>query len=119
MVRPGYMMTFLNMITSLTLRFQALILKDYEHEDAIKKQSEFIEEFERIKASYLEKPLEQLSSKVAIIQKQADTILQAGTKIQEQCDDILDKYIDIIKNKLDSFTINVGRSYKRLNKKGD
>ena len=119
MVRPGYMMTFLNMITSLTLRFQALILKDYEHDDAIKKQSEFLEEFERIKASYLEKPLEQLSSKVAIIQKQADTILQAGTKIQEQCDDILDKYIDIIKNKLDSFTINVGRSYKRLNKKGD
>ena len=116
MVRPGYMMTFLNMITSLTMRFRDLILKDYENQESIKKQLEFMEEFEKIKLTYLDKPLTQLENRVTEIKKQAGYIVTAGNKINDECENITKMYIKSIEDKLETFTVQLGRSYKRLNK---
>ena len=44
-VRPAYMMTFLNIITSLTMRFVKIILDDKNETFELKKKNEFFDEF--------------------------------------------------------------------------
>lgn len=116
MVRPGYMMTFLNMVASLSNRFQELILKDYENEELIKKEKELLDEFDNIKALYLDTPLERLKDKVEDISKKSDTITKAASDIKVLTSGIIDNYIDEIKDKLDKFDIRIKKAYKKYDK---
>lgn len=116
MVRPGYMMTFLNMIASLSTRFQELILKEYDNELLVKKEQEMLDEFDNIKQTYLDKPLEKLKDKINDINKQADIILKAGDNVKKYTQSIVDDYICDIEDKLEKFDIRIKRDYKRYNK---
>lgn len=116
-VRPAYLMIFLNMITSLTMRFVELIAGEKEEKLALKNAYELNEEFDNLKNTYLDKPLESLKNNVNDILKQSESIRSASNKITEACDKIINNYIGSIQSKLNNFEIKINRGYKKFNKK--
>ncbi len=114
-VRPGYMVTFLNMITSLTTRFSDLILSKEAQMIEIKDRLNLIEEFEKIKNTYLEKPLELLQKEVNSILKSNETIKKAYIEIDNTCNKIITSYINQITAKIDKFEIKLNRELKKAN----
>ena len=114
MVRPGYLITFLNMIASLSMKYQDLILKDNEEKELIKNQIELMQEFEEIKKTYLDKPLEQLAKKVDEISSKASNIQKLAGDIEKASNAIIDGYIKDIEEKINKFNVKINRSYKKL-----
>lgn len=115
-VRPAYMMTFLNMITSLTTRFADLVLADEDRKLEIKKSIEFKEEFDKLKNTYLDKPLEKLTKDLAEIKKNNDNILSAAKKIEDAYDSITRNYINVINDKINNFDVKIFKDYKKFEK---
>lgn len=109
-VRPGYMMTFLNMIASLTTRFQELILSKEKEMIVLKNRVDLLEEFESIKKSYLDKPLESLENQINAIIKSSDNIKKAARDIDDACDKINRNYLNAIEDKLAKFELKLDRT---------
>lgn len=116
-VRPAYMMTFLNMIASLSKRFADLILADIESKLELKNSIDMMNEFEAIKKTYLDNPLEKLSKEISSIRKNNEAILIASKKIDDSCDTITKGYLNIIEEKLSKFDIKLDKELKKYNKK--
>lgn len=108
-VRPNYMMAFLNMITSLTTRFANLILSEKESYLELRDKLELIEEFNSIKDTYLDKPLTQLSNEIETIQKQTEGIRKAANTIDLSCEKITNNYINKINDKLSKFELGINK----------
>ena len=113
-VRPNYLMTFLNMVVFLNDGFKQLILKDEAVRLENISQEEFKKEFDSLKNTYLDKPLDQLRGNIEAISKGAETIEKANKGIQEACDKITRQYLDAINNKLEKFVEGVNKQYKKL-----
>ena len=109
-VRPSYLMVFLNMVTSLTTRFATLLTAKQQEELKLKDQLEIVQLFEDIKNTYLDKPLEQLKKQVENIQKYAQTIKDTASKIEDSCDTIYRNYINQITEKINKFDIKLEKS---------
>lgn len=112
-VRPGYLMTFLNMIVSLTNRFKDLILIDKKEKLELKKSIDLMEEFNKLKNTYLDKPLEALEKNINDILKQNESIRNASNKINELCEKTINNYIKDIEEKLNKFEIKINKEYKK------
>ncbi len=116
-VRPAYMMTFLNMITSLTTRFSEMILADNEHKIELQSSLELMTKFEELKNTYLDKPLDSLQKNIDELQKQNGYIMAASNKISLTCGTIINTYIQGIQAKLNNFEIKMNREYKKVDGK--
>ena len=112
-VRPAYLMTFLNMIVSLTLRFKELIIVDKKEKIELQSSLHLIEEFNKLKVTYLDKPLENLEKNINDILKQSETIRMASNKITETCEKTINGYIKDIEEKLNKFDIKINKEYKK------
>ena len=112
-VRPAYMMTFLNLITSLTNRFVELIENDKEAKIELKNVQELMGEFEKLKTTYLDNPLESLKKQIESIKKNNESILKASKNIDDSIDMITRNYLSIIESKLSAFDIKINRTYKK------
>ena len=112
-VQPAYMMTFLNMVTTLSMRFKDLVLQDAKEKLELKEVTDFQEEFDKLKNTYLDKPLQKLEKELTNIQAANSSIKDASLKIDNACTEITNKYIDEITKKLEKFDI------KRLSRKLD
>lgn len=106
-VRPAYLMVFLNMITSLTTRFAELILSKKQEELQLKSKFDLINEFDNIKNTYLDKPIELLEKSISAINTNSDSIKKACRNIDEQCDKITRSYINQITEKLNKFELRL------------
>lgn len=115
-VRPAYLMIFLNMITSLTTRFADLVLADKQEKINLKNSLDLIRDFETLKNTYLDKPLESLEKSVNEILKQSEGIRSASNKISESCEKIISSYINQIQDKLSRFEIKIEKEYKKFSK---
>ena len=115
-VRPAYMMTFLNLITSLTNRFVELININKESQIELKNINELMDEFDKIKNTYLDKPLEVLIKNIDNIKKNNDIVIKASTAIDDTIDAITKNYINMIESKISNFEVKINRAYKRLDK---
>lgn len=120
-VRPAYLMTFLNMITSLTTRFVKLINDSNKKAEELKNYNEVKAQFDQIKNTYLDKPLASLSAEIENISKQNNGILEANSKIKNACDKIngsiekiKNNYIAEIENKLGRFDLKLQKAYDKL-----
>lgn len=120
-VRPAYLMTFLNMIVSLTTRFSKLILDSQKEQEKFQSYTELKETFESIKSTYLDKPLSSLKDKIQNIRKQNEDILKANKaigdavyKANQAINDIEDKYINDIQKKLEKFDVKILKAYKSV-----
>lgn len=110
-VRPGYLTSFINMVVSLSTRYQEMILNHDKEMLELNNQEKIIEQFNKIKLTYLDKPLEGLAKQVNNISEQTASIKKANEKIKDACDKIIDDYIESIIKKLNTFEIKV----KKLN----
>lgn len=115
-VRPAYLMTFLNMIASLTTRFAHLVLADKQQNLELLNVHEYQEKFEDLKQKYLDKPLISLKSTIEAIKDQNETILKASRKIDENCDKITRNYINEIEEKLRKFTDGLDKATRKYEK---
>ena len=106
-VRPAYLMVFLNMITSLTTRFAELILSKKQEELQLKSKFDLINEFDNIKNTYLDKPIELLEKSISAINTNSESIKKACRNIDEQCDKIIRSYINQIIEKLNKFELKL------------
>ena len=113
--RPAYLTTFLNMIVSLTNKFKDLMLQDIKERKELKSQEDFMKQFDALKKTYLDKPLEQLEKNVEELSKQNENIFKASQKINEAISSIKKSYLDEINNKLSRFEIGITKEYRKLN----
>ena len=115
-VRPAYMVVLLNMLVSLTTNFKELLLEAKREELEIKAKIDILNEFERLKKSYLEDKLTQLEKNVNEIKKQSAVVIGAAEKINGYCNDIINKYLGEIQIKLERFQINIEKEYRKYDK---
>lgn len=109
-VRPGYLMVFLNMITSLTIRFSSLVLSKEKEVLELKNKLELAEAFEEIKNKYLDKPLANLEKNIEEIEKNNESIKNSCKKIDEQCEKVKLNYLNQIVDKLNDFELKLNKS---------
>ncbi len=109
-VRPGYLMIFLNMITSLTTRFSDLLLSKEKEMIELKDKLDLIKKFDEIKKTYLDNPLDILEKQVTDIFKHSATIKETSNKIDEACEKINTNYINQIVDKIGKFELKLNRS---------
>ncbi|MCR5349410.1 MAG: DUF2130 domain-containing protein [Acholeplasmatales bacterium] len=112
-VRPEYMMTFINIISSVTVKFVDLVLAKTKEELNLKNKKEILEEFDSIKKTYLENPLKLLSDSILEIEKQTDSIMNCASKINIQIEKIKVSYISQIEKKLETYTPKLNRLLKK------
>lgn len=106
-VRPAYMMIFLNLITSLTMRFVDLITLDRNEKIEIKSTLLLMDEFNVLKNRYLDKPIEQLKGNLDKISKESESIRKAANHIDDYIASITKSYLSQIEEKLNKFEINI------------
>mgnify|MGYP003294406734 CR=1 FL=1 len=109
-VRPAYLMVFLNMIASLTTRFSNLILTKEKEILELKDKNDLIEEFNNIKASYLDNQLDILEKQIAAIQKSTESIRKASNDIDTSCEKMVTSYINKIEDKLAKFELKLNKN---------
>lgn len=108
-VRPAYLMVFLNMIASLTTRFANLILFKEDEMIQFKEKNDLIEEFNNIKSTYLDKPLDALEKNIVSIVKSSESIKKACLNIDEQCENINNNYINQITEKISKYELKLDK----------
>lgn len=113
-VQPAYLMVFLNMIVSLTTKFAHLYKQRAIENEKLKSQDEFKKEFDSLKDTYLDKPLNSMKSQIETISKQNKAINDASKKIEEAIETITKNYINEIENKLERFDVKINKSYSKL-----
>lgn len=109
-VRPGYLMVFLNMIASLTSRFSMLVLSKEKEILELKDKTDLIQEFNTIKETYLDKPLNALENNISSIYSSSDSIKAACRNIEEQCEKVKKNYISQITEKLAKFELKINKN---------
>ncbi len=112
-VRPGYLMTFLHMVTSLSVYYKELLLKKESEKLELKNKLDFLSEFEKIKNTYLDKPLDVLEAQIEKITKSSEAITKANEAIKATCDDMISKYINSIQEKLAKFDAKLNQNFKK------
>ena len=115
-VRPAYLTTFLTIITSLTMKFKDIITASENQALDLATKNEFIAEYDRLRNTYLDKPLKALQDELENIRKASITVIDAATKINLACDNIVRRYINEISDKLEKYQSAMIKSYKKLDK---
>ena len=108
MVRPAYLTTFLTIITSLTMKFKDIIVADKNNKLLLEEKAKFLLEFENFKQKYLDNPLKSLKTKI-------DVIKESAQSINKTCDEIIDNYIDDMKDNIDTLQSKIVKSYDKMN----
>lgn len=116
-VRPAYLMTFLNMIVSLTTYFSKLIMG--EKDKTVKEIAfeEYHQTLEEVKNTYLDKPLANLEKSIDSLQSQNKKISDASQRISETIEDIKMSYIQEIQNKLSRLSERLGTAERKYLRK--
>lgn len=115
-VRPSYMVTFLNMVVSLTNKFKNLLLSDIKAREELKSQEELMEEFARLKETYLDKPLETLRKNIDDLSSSNESIIKSARKIEDIIEKIKKSYLDSIDAKISKFDISINKAYRKAYK---
>ena len=115
-VRPAYMVSFLSMITSLSMKFKDLLLQDVKEKLEVKSRQELLDKFEEIKNTYLDKQLASLEKDINTIRTKSEAITNAAKAIDDTCDKIARSYIDVIHKKLETFEASLNKAYRKYEK---
>lgn len=112
-VRPAYLMTFLNIIVSLVTKFRDLLIDDNNKKLELKSYINLMEEFNSLKSTYLDKPLENLEKSIIEMLRQSENIKIAAGKISENCEKIANGYVRDIQEKINKFELKIKKEYKK------
>lgn len=105
MVRPQYFVTFLQLIYSITMKYKDLLEVRIKEEKEFKNKNEILEQFESFKNTYLDKPLKSVVEKVNSIKENAFKIQKNNENTITVCNELLDKRLFEIKEKIERFDI--------------
>ena len=105
-VRPAYLMTFINLMVSLTTKYGYLLLDKEKERIDLKEKIKMLDEFNKIKETYLDKPLQTLENEVEAITKSNASIKKAANDIDNACEKIKFNFISKISEKISKFELN-------------
>lgn len=104
-VRPQYMITFLGLIYSLSIKFSDVLNSSNRDKLQLKSSIELVEEFDKLKNTYIEKPLKSLESNLSLLMKNNDAIISAANANKILIDQEIIKSLNTIKEKIERFDI--------------
>lgn len=105
-VRPQYFITFLSIVTALSLKFKDLIIDEIKEKEAFKDSSEIKAEFEKFKNDLLDKPLVKLEKELSSIIDNANNIKKYTDKIIDSATSLISKTLKDIENRINNFKID-------------
>lgn len=105
MVRPAYFISFLSLINSLANKYKDLLTERKIVDKNFKSSQDILEEFEKFKNTYLDKPLNNLIKEIEDIKKEATKAQDSVFKILDITDKIITNKISEIKQKINNFDI--------------
>lgn len=113
-VRPQYMITFLGILKNLARKYALLIQQRAREDEKFLSGKAVEEEFENLKNTYLNKPLDQMKTKIEAIIKDADFINAKSIEITKLAREVIDSSIENIKLKIERFSIHLGKIEKEV-----
>jgi hypothetical protein len=115
-VRPTHFITFITLIKSLAEKYKKFYIEDIKNQIAIKDSLEIKQEFEKMKNTYLDKPLLTIQNLVENIHKEALKSKEASEKIINYSRNIIDVKIEEIKIKIERFDIEkIAKKVDKIN----
>ena len=115
-VRPQYFITFLSIINNIATKYKDAINYKATEEEKFKDSKEILEEFEKFKESYLDKPLEKLNNKLDKIKDASLNIRKQNDTVISLVNEIIDDTLTEMKTKIDRFDIKkIARKVDKLN----
>lgn len=106
-VRPSYFLTFLGILMNLGQKYADIVNAKVREDEKFKTGEDIKKEFEQLKDTYLNKPLNTLTSKVESIRKDANTIIEKGTAISKLADEIITSSLESMKKKIEKLSIEL------------
>lgn len=106
MVRPQYFITFLSLITTLANKYKEMITEKYRKDELFAKKDKIIEDFNSLKETYLNKPLNSLTKEIEEVRSNSTKIRDLNNKNIEALNKILEDKIETFKTKIEKFDIN-------------
>ena len=113
-VRPQYFISFLSIVSSMSLKFKELLLERTKEIEKFKDTFTIKEEFEKFKNDLLDKPLAKLEKELNSIIKEANEIKASSDKIISFASTLISKTLVEMQNKINNFKID--RLVKKINK---
>lgn len=104
-VRPQYMMSFLSLIYSLSMRYKEILNSVNKEKYEFKEKEKILEEFDKLKTTYLINPLESLEKDVRNLNKNNEDIISAGLKNRDLLSSIINNKFNNIEEKINRFDI--------------
>lgn len=115
-VRPQYFITFLSLIASLATKYRDILTEKKQQELSFESSIKLQEDFDKLKNTYLEKPLETLEKKIQKILDSTEAITKANQCIQTTCGELIAKDINSMRDKIERFDIRkMVRELKSVN----
>lgn len=113
-VRPQYLLTFLGILMNLSNKYSYLLEQKAREDERFKSSEEILADFEKLKETYLNKPIETLNRKITQIKKDADDIIKKGTSISESAEDIIQSTLESMKDKISTMDIKLPKLAKKI-----
>lgn len=116
-VRPQYFITFLSIVTSMSKKFEHLILETIKEQEKFKDANLIKEEFEKFKNDLLDKPLTKMEKELTSMIDNANKIKDCSNKIIDSANSLISKTLKDIETKINNFKIE--KIIKKINKLED
>ncbi|MCE6090916.1 DUF2130 domain-containing protein [Mycoplasmopsis agalactiae] len=104
-VRPMYFITMLGILETIALKYKEITLDKQFKEISFAEKQKILDDFKDFKDSILDTTLKYIETKVSEINKSAENIKKEAHKILEGTEVIIDRHLNAIKNKINSFSI--------------
>lgn len=115
-VRPSYLMVFLNMVASLNKHMSSVLLQAKKDDILFEDKQKLLDDFNQIKDTYLNKPLDSMRKQIESIKKSTDGITKATESIYKSIEAIESGYIIEIFNKIGKFELKLNSDIKKIAK---
>ena len=113
-VRPQYMIVFLSFVYSLANKFKDLLNTTNKEKLELKASLDLVAEFEKLKETYLDKPLETLNKSIEQIRANNNQIISYANKNEVELKKIIEERINTMREKIERF--NIKKLANKLNK---
>lgn len=113
-VRPQYMIVFLSFVYSLANKFKDLLNTTNKEKLELKASLDLVAEFEKLKETYLDKPLETLNKSIEQIRANNNQIISYANKNEVELKKIIEERINAMREKIERF--NIKKLANKLNK---
>lgn len=113
-VRPQYMIVFLSFVYSLANKFKDLLNTTNKEKLELKASLDLVAEFEKLKETYLDKPLETLNKSIEQIRANNNQIISYANKNEVELKKIIEERINTMREKIERF--NIKKLTNKLNK---